>query len=87
METGIVKFWKTGKGFGFVTPDVGGEDLFVHVSQVRQRVELEQGDRVRYERAPNPAKVGKFVATMVELVVDPADQAHARANAVLGGRL
>lgn len=37
------------RGFGFITPDAGGADLFVHVSVVRGAEVLQEGDRVRYK--------------------------------------
>ncbi len=53
METGIVKFFDGKKGFGFVTPDAGGNDLFVHFSEIQMdgyKV-LKDGQRVSFVRA------------------------------------
>ncbi|MDF2847303.1 MAG: RNA-binding protein [Oerskovia sp.] len=46
---GIVARYDEERGFGFITPDDGGLDLFVHVSVVRGDEVLEEGDRVRYK--------------------------------------
>lgn len=46
---GTVARYDADRGFGFITPDGGGEDLFVHVSVVRGDEVLEEGDRVRYK--------------------------------------
>lgn len=50
-ERGIVKFFDKDKGFGFVTPDEGGRDVFVHVSHVQRAgiPYLEQGMVVSFE--------------------------------------
>ncbi|MBD5786024.1 cold shock domain-containing protein [Cellulosimicrobium terreum] len=46
---GTVARYDAERGFGFITPDAGGADLFVHVSVVRGTVVLEEGDRVRFK--------------------------------------
>ncbi|MBE1878463.1 cold-shock protein [Myceligenerans pegani] len=46
---GTVARYDAERGFGFITPDAGGPDLFVHVSVVRDAEVLEEGDRVRFK--------------------------------------
>lgn len=48
MATGKVKFFNDQKGFGFITPDDGSKDIFVHISEV-QAGTLSDGDSVEYE--------------------------------------
>ena len=48
MSTGVVKFFNDAKGFGFITPDDGGKDLFVHTSAVEGGM-LNENDKVEYE--------------------------------------
>ena len=51
MATGTVKFFNTEKGYGFIKPDDGGKDIFVHVSAVQRSglTSLNENDRVQYE--------------------------------------
>ena len=49
MVYGTVKFFNQEKGFGFITPDEGGQDVFVHVSAVQGSTLLRDGQRVSYE--------------------------------------
>lgn len=56
MATGIVKWFDDAKGFGFITPEGGGEDLFAHFSEVRVdgfKV-LQEGQPVEFEVKTGP---------------------------------
>ena len=64
MPRGVVKFFNSAKGFGFIAPEDGGGDIFVHVSAVEQSGlgGLNEGDEVSYEieadrRSGKPAAV------------------------------
>ena len=50
-QTGTVKFFNADKGYGFIAPDNGGNDAFVHISAVERAgmVTLNQNQRVGYE--------------------------------------
>ena len=51
MPNGTVKWFNTTKGFGFIAPDNGGPDAFVHISAVERAglQELRENDKVSYE--------------------------------------
>jgi len=51
-STGTVKFFNNAKGFGFITPDDGGKDVFVHQSGLND--EIREGDKVSYDVQEGP---------------------------------
>lgn len=52
MASGTVKFFNKTKGFGFITPDDGGKDVFVHVSGLKD--EIRDGDKVSFDIEDSP---------------------------------
>ena len=54
-QTGTVKFFNQTKGFGFITPDEGGNDVFVHVTAVESSGigALDEGMRVSFDTEPD----------------------------------
>ena len=66
MASGIVKWFNDAKGFGFITPDEGGEDLFAHFSaiEIEGFKTLKEGQKVTFETETDP-KNGKLRAANV----------------------
>jgi CspA family cold shock protein len=58
MATGTVKWFNATKGYGFIVPDDGTNDVFVHISAVEQSGmgQLVEGQKINYETANNNGK-------------------------------
>ena len=67
MANGTVKWFNDAKGFGFITPENGGDDLFAHFSAIQGNgfKTLAEGQKVSYETEPDPKDAGKLRAVNV----------------------
>ena len=67
MITGTVKWFNSAKGFGFIQPDNGGADVFVHISAVQRAglAGLNEGQRVSFELEKDK-RSGKMAATQLQ---------------------
>ena len=68
MTTGTVKWFNPAKGFGFIEPEDGSKDAFVHISAVEQAglTTLNEGQKVEYELVPG--RDGKSAAENIEVL-------------------
>jgi CspA family cold shock protein len=68
MANGVVKFFNGQKGFGFITPDGGGKDAFVHISALERAgiSSLNEGDKVSYDL--ESGRDGKMSAVNLKLL-------------------
>lgn len=68
MPNGTVKFFNTQKGFGFVAPDDGGKDAFVHITALERAgiSSLNEGDKISYDL--ETGRDGKVSAANVKLL-------------------
>jgi CspA family cold shock protein len=69
VNTGIVKWFNEGKGFGFIADDSGGDDVFVHFSAIRSEgyKTLNEGQKVTFDTETDPRN-GKPRASNVTIV-------------------
>ncbi len=67
MATGTVKWFNEQKGYGFIQPEAGGSDVFVHISAVQRAGlnALSEGQRVSYELEKDK-RSGKMAATQLQ---------------------
>ena len=76
MATGIVKWFNNAKGFGFIRPDTGGDDIFVHFSYIQMEGyrSLRAGQQVSFDL--HTASAG-FHAINLTVIGEPAGKARA----------
>ena len=68
MQIGVVKWFNATKGFGFIQPEGGGQDVFVHISAIERAGirGLAEGQKIGYELLPD-RRTGKFSADQLQL--------------------
>jgi len=69
MATGTVKWFNSTKGFGFIEPDEGGKDVFIHITALTPLgiKELPDGQKISYELTED-SRTGRFSAGDIELL-------------------
>ncbi len=77
MANGTVKWFNDAKGFGFIEPEAGGEDVFAHFSAIQMEGfrTLKQGSQVTFDLVQGPK--GQLAQNIVQLESPPGSQANA----------
>lgn len=70
MNNGTVKWFNSEKGFGFISNDNGGDDVFVHFSAIQSDgyKTLNEGDKVSFETEQDPRDSSKLRAVNVQVI-------------------
>jgi cold shock protein len=68
MKTGVVKFYNSAKGYGFIAPDEGGKDVYVHASALQRAgiYSLDEGQKVSFETEVDQ-RSGKLAVSTISL--------------------
>jgi CspA family cold shock protein len=69
MNTGVVKFYNSQKGFGFIAPDNGGNDVFVHATALERAGmhSLSEGQKVSFDTEQD-RRTGKLAVSVIQAV-------------------
>jgi len=68
MNNGTVKWFNSQKGFGFISNDNGGDDIFVHISALNGLTSLDDGQKVTFDTETDPKNSSKLRAINVRTV-------------------
>lgn len=77
MKTGTVKWFNSAKGYGFITPDDGGDDCFVHVTAIQASGFKQLIEEQRVEFDMQEGRNGRLVACDIQLLEDNSSEAAA----------
>ncbi len=83
MATGTVKWFNDAKGFGFITPDTGGADIFIHFSAITMDgyKTLKQGSLVNFDLTDGPKGLhAQNISVTEEAPAEAADTGHHQPN-------
>ena len=87
-QTGVVKFFNGERGYGFIKPDDGGRDVFVHITAVEQAglKVLNEGQKINFDVEPDKKGKGPKAVTQIERDEGPVLGQCCRATVRRSGR-